>query len=98
MKDREFEQQMEDHKTKSKQSELLDEKGFVFYIAHYAHWVCSWEGEPWLFRWNNALKKWISIKKLTQTEVWGLNKSAIPEQDAEVYHQLYQKNLPSIFN
>jgi hypothetical protein len=64
--------------------EELDEKGFVFLDDARRPFKCAmWGGDPWLFYWH-ADKKWVSLRKVTQAEVWGF-----PDNLSQEHQDLY---------
>ena len=59
--------------------ERLDEKGFIFLDTVPRPFLCRmWKGEPWLFYRIN--KKWVSLRKVTQTDVWLFPRNLSDEQ------------------
>ena len=63
--------------------ELLDERGFVFLDEERRPYrVKMWEGEPWLFYWLDSQKKWVSLRHVTQSEVWSFPDNLTDEQQA----------------
>lgn len=62
----------------------LDEKGFVFLDAANRPYRCAmWSGSPWLFRWHPD-NKWVSVRQVTQTDVWGFPDN-LPEEHQALY-------------
>ena len=66
----------------------LDKQGFVFIYKESAYWVALWGGEPWLSRWVDNLQNWVSSRSLTTFEVNFYRQIAIPEDQANIYHEL----------
>lgn len=61
--------------------ERLDEKGFVFLDARNRPYrCCMWDGTPWLFYWHKHENHWVSLRPVTQFEVWGFPKNLSLEQ------------------
>lgn len=61
--------------------ELLKDSPFVFRDAIGRPFrVQIWSDDPWLFYWRDG---WISLRKLTQLEVWQFEKDAIPKEEVE---------------
>jgi hypothetical protein len=58
----------------------LDERGFVF-LGHdnKPYRCCLWGGSPWLFSWHPD-KHWVSLRPVTQTDVWLLPHNLTAEQ------------------
>jgi hypothetical protein len=76
--------------------ELLNEKGFVFLDKALTPWLCRmWGNEPWLFRWNNSQKNWVSIKKVTQSEIFTYPHN-LTEEEQDLYRNIAEKNLSLI--
>lgn len=68
--------------------ETLDEKGFVFLdsVGRPYH-VRMWETQPWLFYWHPD-NKWVSLRSITQADVWKFHERALPEEQAQIYHDI----------
>ena len=50
----------------------LDEKGFVFLDGANRPYRCAmWGDQPWLMYWNDSQKCWVSLRPVTQSEIWG---------------------------
>ncbi len=65
----------------------LDEKGFVFIGDDYRPYWCRMDGDtPWFYSWHPD-KKWISLKQVSQMEVWIANTNRLTEEQANMYHQ-----------
>ncbi|QMW06336.1 hypothetical protein [Spirosoma foliorum] len=78
---------------KPKVPELLDEKGFVFLDGgNRPYWIRLWDGEPWLFYWH-ADNSWVSLRKTNQNEIWQASQVRLPDEKAELYHQLHAKRV-----
>lgn len=75
--------------------EELTEKGFVF-IDDYSKpfFIRMWSGVPWLFYWHPD-KKWVSLRKVSQTEIWQFHEKVLSEEMAEIYHKANAKQFPS---
>jgi hypothetical protein len=65
--------------------EELDEKGWVFIGGDgLPYRCCIWDSDAWLFRWHPD-RRWVSLKKLTQMDVWLLPHNLTEEQQ-ELYY------------
>ena len=72
----------------------LDEKGFVFIDGTgRPYHIRTWGGEPWLFYWH-ADDKWTSLRIVSQAEVWAANEQALPNWQAELYHDKHKASDP----
>jgi hypothetical protein len=66
----------------------LDEKGWIFIGKDgNAYRCCMWGDSPWLFRWHDHNKCWVSIAPLTQMDVWMLPHN-LTENRQEWYHKV----------
>lgn len=71
--------------------EILDEKGFVFLSNNGNPYLCRmWGGIPWLFYWHNIENHWVSLRPVSQMEIFSLPHNLTMEQQEE-YHQLHEK-------
>jgi hypothetical protein len=60
--------------------EKLDEKGFIFLDDSSRPFkCCMWGGKPWLFYWHPD-NIWVSLRQLSQTEIWSLPHNLTQEQ------------------
>lgn len=68
----------------------IDEKGFVF-IGNdkKPYWCRMYCGNPWFMYWNNG---WVTLKQVTQMEVWDAYFEHISDEDAEKYHRINEAN------
>jgi len=66
----------------------IDEKGFVFIDSSNRPFLCAmwWDTEPWLFRWNEY-HGWVSLRKLSQQEIWCFYELKIPDDQGNMYHK-----------
>lgn len=72
--------------------EKLDEKGFVFIGSDGMPYWCRMYGKnPWFMYWHHAQNSWVTLKQVDQTDVWLANKNALPEDQANIYHDLHNK-------
>lgn len=72
-------------------SEMLDEKGFVFLDAQNKPFLIRmWEGTPWIFYWH-VDKHWVSLRQVNQMEIWVAVKEKLPDEQAEMYHNLHER-------
>lgn len=72
----------------------LNEKGFVFIDENKRpYWCRIYSGAPWFMYWHEAQKSWVTLREVSQTEVWQANKMAIPEEQAETYHKRHKEFL-----
>ena len=72
--------------------ESLDEKGFVFLDAAGKPFLCRmWQGVPWIFYWHPE-NKWVSLRKVTQTEVDDFPRNLTEEQQ-QIYRNKHQENV-----
>lgn len=68
--------------------EKLDEKGFVFIgNDQKPYWCRTYDKEAWLLWWHPD-KKWVTKRKVSQSEVWLFNEGALPNEEAQLYHNL----------
>jgi hypothetical protein len=66
--------------------EKLDEKGFVFLDARSEPYRCAmWGNEAWLFRWNHRQHCWVSLRPITQSEIWDFPRNLTQEQQDMYY-------------
>lgn len=74
--------------------ETLDEKGFVF-IDHKnrPYWCRMYFDEPWIMYWHEGQKSWVTLRTVTQSEIWKFNSMAISDEQTEIYHNQHQKYL-----
>lgn len=65
----------------------LDEKGFVFLDEASRPYRCAmWGGQPWLMYWNDGQKCWVSLRPVTQSEIWSFPHNLTQEQQ-DLYFQ-----------
>lgn len=65
---------------------LKGEKGFVFIDSvDRPYHVRMWNGSPWMFYWHPD-NHWVSLRKVTQADVWRFHEKAISEERAQIYH------------
>lgn len=77
--------------------EQLTEKGFVFIDErHKANWCRMVEDEPWLFYWHEGNKTWVTLRKVTQMDVWRFYEKDIGETEAKIYHDTNAQSLKKI--
>ena len=67
----------------------LDERGFVFIDDTGSPYLCRMQddGQTWLYYWHPD-KRWVSLRRLTQADVWRFAVKALPDDQAEMYHSL----------
>ena len=59
----------------------LDERGFIFMDdAQRVYRVCMWGGNPWLFIWQHHNRQWMSVRKVSQMDVWTFPRNLNEEQ------------------
>jgi hypothetical protein len=76
--------------------EKLDEQGFVFLDDMSRPFLCCmWGDEPWLFNWSKG-NGWVSLRKVTQQEVWAFNERALPPDQAALYRSATRDQEPSL--
>ncbi len=72
--------------------EHLDKKGFVFLDGNNNPYWCRMYGDsPWFLRWHEAQKSWVTYRQCDQMEVWGAQEMSLPENEAQLYHDLHEK-------
>ncbi len=59
---------------------FIDDKSQPYYVR-------MWGNDPWLFYWHPD-KKWVSLRKLGQVEIWQMAARALPTEQAKLYHDL----------
>jgi hypothetical protein len=70
----------------------LGEKGFVFRGDDGKPYWCRMQGDaPWFFFWN-ADNQWVSLKPVNQMQVWMAFNHVMPDEEAQVYHDLAGSN------
>ncbi len=70
----------------------LTEKGYVFLDQNKRPYLIRmWEDTPWVFYWHPD-KRWASLRKTNQTEIWQTYPHRLPEDQAEHYHQLSERD------
>lgn len=68
----------------------LDETGFVFLDdAKKPYLVRILESNPWLYYWHPD-NKWVTLRRLTQAEVWTFSNRRLPEEQAQLYFEVEQ--------
>lgn len=65
---------------------ILDEKGFVFLVDGLPYYIRIWGGEPWVFYWHSD-KRWVSLKRVNQTDIFLASHNRISDEEAEMYHK-----------
>jgi len=67
--------------------DTLDETGFVFQGVDGKIYLCRlWGNEPWFFYWSvNHI--WVSLKRVSQMEIWGAYKRKLSDEAALPYQQ-----------
>jgi len=71
----------------------LDEKGFVFIDKQQRpFWCCMLGGDPWFCYWH-VEDKWVTLRRVEMGDVAVARTTAIPEEQAEIYHRLHQEYL-----
>ena len=71
---------------------LLDEIGFVFLGGDgKPYWMRLQGGDPWIYYWH-ADKRWVSMKRSNQSEIWMANERKMSDSDAKIYHDLNAEN------
>lgn len=69
----------------------LDEKGFVFLGDDgNAYRCCLWGDNAWLFVWHPT-NAWVSVRKLTQIDVWMFPHN-LTEAQQELYYAIGNEN------
>ena len=77
--------------------EKLDEKGFVFIDKNNRpYWCRMYFDTPWFMYWNDGEKAWVTLRQVTQTEVWAAHEMAIPDYQAELYHKQHEKFVSAL--
>ncbi len=72
--------------------EKLDEKGFVFIDDNNKpYWCRMWGDEPWFMYWHEGQKSWVSLRKVSQQEIWFAHALKIPDDQAQVYHDQHEE-------
>lgn len=73
------------------QDNRLTETGFVFLDGKNTPFLIrAWDGDPWLFYWH-ADKRWVSARRVNQTEIWMYYEQRLPDTQAAMYHQLSER-------
>ena len=68
----------------SPSNDLLD---FVFLDdASRPYRITMYGGEPWLFYWH-ADGHWVTLRRVTQPEIWELKARRLPDEQAALYHE-----------
>ena len=67
----------------------LDEKGFVFITKNRPYWCCIYGNTPWFMYWNDG--SWVTLREVNQTDIRLAKKMAIPEKEANIYHEQQKK-------
>jgi hypothetical protein len=68
--------------------DLLDEKGFIFLDRANRPYLCRiWGGVPWLFYWQ-VEGHWVSLRQVTQAEVWSYPHN-LSEEQQDHYRRLH---------
>ena len=68
--------------------ETLDEEGFIFLHDGGVPYLCRMWGEsPWLFYWHPE-KHWVSLKELTQADIFRLPHN-LSEKEQALYRKLH---------
>lgn len=71
-------------------SSLLD---FVFLDdANRPYRVKLYGGEPWLFYWHPD-GKWVTLRQVTQSEIWQWHARRLPDEQAELYNDKSNKRI-----
>jgi hypothetical protein len=79
--------------------EKLDEKGFVFIDDNSRpYWCRMWGDEPWFMYWNDGQKSWVTLRRANQTDIWMANEKKIPDEQAQIYHDLHEKFIGAVGN
>ena len=64
---------------------LLDENGFVFLDDNSKPFHVRMYGDtPWLFYWHPD-GNWVTLRPVTQTEVWQMAEKKLPKEQADLY-------------
>jgi hypothetical protein len=73
---------------------LLDEKGFVFIDdSSRPYWCRMWGGHPWFFYWNEGPKGWVSLRVVSQSDIWLAQQKQISDEQAQLYHDLHNQTF-----
>lgn len=73
-----------------------DEVDFVFLDdAQRPYRVMDWEDKTWIFYWHPD-GKWVSLRKATFPEVICLAEKALPQEQAQLYHDEHAKHSPQL--
>ncbi len=71
--------------------DILDEKGFVFIGNDEKPYRCRiYCDEAWIMYWHEGNKAWVTLKKVNQSEIWGATEKKIPDEQAQIYHNLHK--------
>lgn len=83
-----------DNPMKSESNIELTKEGFVFIekVTNQPFLCCLFKGEPWVFRWHPD-NKWVTIKKVEQSEINYFFTMAISKEKAQIYHDLHDRTL-----
>lgn len=74
----------------------LDEKGFVFLDDDgNAYRCCVWGNNAWLFRWHDHQKRWVSVRQLSQMDIFMLPHN-LSEEQQEWYFKTEAKTLQDL--
>lgn len=66
----------------------LDEKGFVFIDENHTPFhVRMWGENAWLFRWHPD-GMWVSMRTVTQGEVFSMSPNKLSPEEAQKYHDI----------
>lgn len=69
----------------------LDGKGFIFLDDNRRPFLCRmWNDSAWLFYWHRHQKSWVSLRRVTQSEIWTFPHNLTDEQQQH-YHDAHDK-------
>jgi hypothetical protein len=67
--------------------EELDKKGFVFLDEDSRPFRCAmWGGLPWLFYWNDSQRAWVSLRPVSQMEIWTFPRN-LTQKEQDLYFE-----------
>jgi hypothetical protein len=68
---------------------FIDDKNDPYYVRMWGT-----PARAWLFYWHPD-KKWVSLRKLGQMEIWQMAAKALRPEQAKLYHDLAEKHSPT---
>lgn len=68
--------------------DALDSKGFVFLDANNRPFRCAmWGNKPWLFYWQEAQKRWVTLRPVSQMEIFSFPHNLTQEEQDLYYNK-----------